>query len=185
MVRIVWTLSNLLSLSRIALLIPILYLLLYSSPLNRLAAVALMVFSALTDYFDGWTARRLHQETEAGRILDPLADKICAGTVAIVLAALGDVPIWFVASVIARDSIILLGGLYVAKTKNVVLQSTWPGKITMGVVAVYLILATVRSERLAAFTSIFLWGSVAFLGISLLAYTMRFFETISVKQKTT
>lgn len=178
MARFVWTISNLLSLSRVVFLVPILYLLLNLSNESRFLAAGLMLMVSLTDFFDGQVARRYHQESEFGRILDPLADKICAGAVVVVLSALGDVPVWFVLAVIGRDILILLGGLYIAKTKKVVLHSSWTGKITMGVVAVYLIIATLRVEALDMFKLILLWGSVAFLGFSLLLYSKRFYDTV-------
>lgn len=181
MARMEWTASNLLSLSRILLLIPILYLLLNPSSENRLVAAALMVVAAATDFLDGRIARKYDQESEFGRVLDPLADKMCAGAVVIVLSALGDVPTWFVLAVIGRDILILLGGLYIARTKKVVLHSSWAGKITMGVVALFLIIATLQVEALNTLKFILLWGSTAFLAFSLFTYCKRFYETVLAK----
>ncbi len=181
MVRVEWTASNLLSLSRVLLLIPILYLLLNPSSENRLVAAALMVVASATDFLDGVVARKYDQESEFGRVLDPLSDKICAGAVVIVLSALRAVPIWFVLAVIGRDVLILLGGLYIARTKKVVLHSSWAGKITMGVVALFLIIATLQVEAVNALQSILLWGSTAFLAFSLFTYSKRFYETILAK----
>jgi len=171
-----WTVSNILSLSRVFLLVPILYLLLSPGDAHRVYAVGLMLLASATDFFDGLIARRYQQESEFGRVIDPLADKICAGAVVIVLSALGDIPPWFVLLVIGRDALILLGGLYIAKVKGVIYHSNWPGKWAMAAVAGYTILAALRSERLETGETVLLWASVILLVFSLSLYSRRFYE---------
>jgi cardiolipin synthase len=183
MARVEWTVSNLLSLARIALLVPILYFLLKLDNGDRILAVGLMVVASLTDFFDGQVARRYRQESEFGKVIDPLADKICAGAVVIVLVALGDVPFWFLPAVIGRDTLILLGGIYIAKTKKVIFHSNWAGKWAMASVAAYLIVATLRVQVLGTIEAILLWGSVAFLALSMVLYAKRFYDTVSSRQQ--
>lgn len=173
-----WTISNLLSLSRIVLLIPILYLLLGFSDRDRIYPVLLLLVAASTDFLDGLIARKFGQESVFGRILDPLADKIFAGAIVIVLAGLGEVPAWFVIMVIARDTLILLGGLYIAKVKGVIHRPNWTGKWTMTIVTAYLIVATLRLEQLQTVENILLILSIGFLALSLLLYLKRFYETV-------
>lgn len=181
MPRLEWTISNLLSLSRLVLLIPILYFFLHPNDGSRLYAAALMLLIIITDFFDGHLARKFHQETDFGKIVDPLADKICVGAVVIVLAALRDLPEWFVLVVIGRDIFILLGGLYIAKTKNIVLQSNWAGKGAVSLVAALLIVATLRLEELGILKLILLWGSVTFLAVSFAMYIKRFYDIVAAK----
>src|SRR6478735_393341 len=57
------------------------------SALQRFAVVAFFI-SAITDFFDGWLARKLHAESVWGAILDPIADKIAVGGVIVALCAL-------------------------------------------------------------------------------------------------
>lgn len=173
-----WTISNLISLSRVVLLLPILYLLLWVSEGERIYPVLLLLLAALTDFLDGLIARKFGQESEFGRIVDPLADKIFAGAIVIVLAALGDVPAWFVFMVIARDVLILLGGLYIAKVKRMIHRANWTGKWAMTVVTAYLIAVTLRVEQLQTAENILLVLSVGFLALSLLLYLKRFYETV-------
>jgi cardiolipin synthase len=185
MTRVEWTVSNVLSLARVVLLVPILYFLLKLNDGDRGVAASLMLVAALTDFLDGQIARRYHQESEFGRIVDPLADKICAGAVVIALVSLGDVPFWFLPAVIGRDTLILLGGIYIAKTKRVVFHSNWAGKATMGIVAAYLVVATLRIESLSDMKIVFLWLSAAFLTISLILYCRRFYNAVLAKQQLT
>jgi len=84
--------------------------------LNRLQWAALGVFAiaAISDFFDGYVAKKYNQETKLGEFLDPIADKVLL-TAAILALSLplgfGDLrfPFWFPIIVITRDIIILLG----------------------------------------------------------------------------
>ncbi len=82
-------LPNLLTLARIY-LIP-LYIASYfiSDPLTKWAALGIFIICALTDYADGWLARKLNAHSELGRFLDPIADKLLVNSVLIMLIAVG------------------------------------------------------------------------------------------------
>jgi len=73
----IFTISNILSLSRIVIVIPIIYFLDLgnSNPRYNLTAFALMIIGALTDTFDGQLARKMNQITNFGKVIDPIADK--------------------------------------------------------------------------------------------------------------
>ncbi len=88
-----WTLPNILSVARIA-LVPVLALLFLGE--NWLgvagaawAALAVFVLASLTDWVDGWLARRWGQESLFGRVIDPIADKLLVATALILLLATG------------------------------------------------------------------------------------------------
>ena len=70
------TLPNILTMGRIALVPPFIGLFYLPGDGGAWAAFALFALAAVTDYFDGWLARRLNQTSEFGRILDPIADKL-------------------------------------------------------------------------------------------------------------
>ena len=78
----VWTIPNLLSFIRI-LLIPVFAVLFVKGEL--LWAVVVLALSGLSDLFDGKIARRFNQVSELGKVLDPVADKLTQGTIAILL----------------------------------------------------------------------------------------------------
>lgn len=132
-----WTPSNLLSLSRILLAIPT-----GVAVWNdwKAIAVGLFVVAALTDYLDGFVARKTGSISELGKILDPLADKVYVAVSVLLMLVLGIVPLWFVAVVLGRDILILLGGVYVEKRTGVVLPSNWVGKWAVGALSLTLLL---------------------------------------------
>jgi CDP-diacylglycerol--glycerol-3-phosphate 3-phosphatidyltransferase len=137
----IWTISNILSLLRLGLAAPIITLLLRNDPSDRPLVAALIVAAAASDFFDGLVARRLHQVTDLGKIIDPVADKVAIGGAAIALAILGRIPVWFLVAALLRDIVILSGGVYVRKTRGVVLQSNVTGKWTAVALAAYLLMA--------------------------------------------
>lgn len=81
---------NILSFSRLALLIPIIYLTLHPGNTAYLwIALALYIIAALTDFLDGWLARKLNQVSAFGIFLDPISDKIFVAALLVALVANG------------------------------------------------------------------------------------------------
>jgi cardiolipin synthase len=107
-------LANLLTISRIVLTIPFLYLVAKGD-----FSGGLLVFfgAALTDFADGYVARRYRQQTSLGRFLDPLADKFLTTAAFVVLAipkeSFPSIPIWLAAAAISRDVIIAAGSFVI------------------------------------------------------------------------
>lgn len=99
------TVPNLLSLLRLA-LVPV-FLVLILNGFNWQAVVVLAVAS-LTDYLDGYFARKLNQTTRLGQLLDPAADRLYIFATLIGLSVMGYVPAWLAVVVISRDLLLLL-----------------------------------------------------------------------------
>jgi cardiolipin synthase (CMP-forming) len=107
----VLTLPNILSLSRI-LLVPVFLLLLIEG--RDAAALVVLVISSATDFLDGFLARRLHQISRLGQLLDPAADRLYIFAALIGLAVRELVPWWIMVVVLARDIFMLLLGIILA-----------------------------------------------------------------------
>ena len=119
-----WTISNVLSASRILLMAPVVYFFLSPMEHNREYAVLFTLLAVTTDALDGYFARLFHQESELGKVIDPLADKIGVGIVVVLLLIFGDIPLWFALLVLCRDIIIFFGGLYIRKRTGMILPSS-------------------------------------------------------------
>jgi cardiolipin synthase len=106
--------ANLLTLARIVLIPP--FLLMINAG-EYGPALAIFFLASVTDFADGYIARRFAQQTRVGRFLDPLADKALVACAYVAMAvphsALPSIPIWLAAAVIARDALILLGSLII------------------------------------------------------------------------
>ena len=126
------TLPNLLSLSRILIIPLLVYLLTFPDQWSALLAAGLFIFAALTDYFDGYLARRTQSVSNVGKILDPLADKLMVASALIMLAALDrpnepSVPAWLVVVILARESAVtVIRGIALAE--GIVMQAETLGK---------------------------------------------------------
>jgi len=178
----IWTISNLLSIFRIILIIPISVLLLSGIESNRYWVFGLGIIAILTDKLDGELARRYNTVTEFGKILDPLADKIAVVTVGIILTIQNIIPLWFILVISLRDLLILLGGLYLKSKKNIVPQSNIQGKIAVAVISVVLILAILNIQQLNPIKDIFITISLVMLLISFHSYIHKFFNILSGKE---
>lgn len=102
----VWTVANVLTVLRIALVVPFALALVHDDGAStgaRIVALGLFVLAALTDRVDGWVARRYGQITDLGKLLDPIADKLLMGTALVLLSLLGDLPWWVTVVVLVRE----------------------------------------------------------------------------------
>lgn len=120
---------NLLSLLRIVLIPLFLYLIFTPSILSRGLALFVFIIASLTDLLDGWSARKLNQETETGRFLDPLADKFLVVSALIGFLILDPlIPLWMVFIIISRDILITLMR-YLSIRKGAHLRTSKFGKV--------------------------------------------------------
>lgn len=98
----VLTVPNVLSVLRLGLIPVFVYLMLVTHTLGW--AVAILMFSGVSDWADGKIARLLNQQSRLGMLLDPAVDRLHMVTVPIVFAISGIAPWWFVLTLLARDA---------------------------------------------------------------------------------
>ncbi|MFM1994729.1 MAG: hypothetical protein RLZZ610_246 [Actinomycetota bacterium] len=96
---------NLLSFLRIALVPVFLWFLLEEF---FVAAISILALAGLTDFLDGFLARKLNQTTKLGKLLDPVADRLYIFATLLALSSTGYVPWWLAGLVILRDLLILV-----------------------------------------------------------------------------
>ncbi len=118
---------NLLGFSRVALTFVIMLLLFVETWWAKPLALGLFVVAAITDWLDGWLARRWRQTTPMGALLDPIADKILVLGMFLVFVQLELVPAWMVLLIMFREVLITSVRLY-AVSRGVVLAAAREGK---------------------------------------------------------
>jgi CDP-diacylglycerol--glycerol-3-phosphate 3-phosphatidyltransferase len=97
------TLPTWVTLSRL-LLVPVFWCITSANtPAQRHWGLAVFLFAAATDWVDGYLARRLGQESELGKMLDPLVDKLLVLSPMLLLVQWGELPAWGVFLVVARE----------------------------------------------------------------------------------
>jgi len=177
----IWTLSNFLSVLRV-LLLPFIYLSLFQQTVTGDRwAIGLMLLAALTDVLDGLLARGRHAISSFGKIIDPLADKICLGSIAIFLITLRGFPIWLLLLIIGRDAVIVLGGALLIRRYKIVFPSNIWGKIYSFSMALLIVAYTLRWSGKLIFQLQML--VVALVLISLLSYNVIVLRYIRVHKR--
>lgn len=111
----VWTVPNLLSLARLA-GVP-LFLWLVLGPEADGWALVVLLLSGVTDYLDGYLARRLDQTSQLGKVLDPVADRLYILAVVVGLA-LRDIIPWWVALILPLRDLLLWGLVPILRTRG-------------------------------------------------------------------
>ncbi|NTW83933.1 MAG: CDP-alcohol phosphatidyltransferase family protein [Chlorobiaceae bacterium] len=168
-------LPNFLSFLRI-ILIP--FFLYYFHNGHLTVAIIIMLIAVLSDWFDGRAARWTNDVSEMGKILDPLADKLCLASVAVYFFWIGQLPLWFVISAVLRDALIFAGAAYVKVRHSVVTTSLWPGKWAVGFVSMMFISMVWPLPLFVRFhfKEFFLYLSAVTLFYSFVLYCIRFYK---------
>jgi cardiolipin synthase (CMP-forming) len=118
-------------------LIPVYVWLLFETS-HQLAAGLLLGALGITDWIDGFLARRLHQVTTLGKVLDPVADRALVFTAVITVAIYGAVPWWFAIATLAREVIVTIAVLLLASMGAARIDVVWLGKAgTFGLMTAY------------------------------------------------
>jgi CDP-diacylglycerol--glycerol-3-phosphate 3-phosphatidyltransferase len=125
---------NQLTILRIILTPAFLFLFLSDNPLFKQLSLIVFIIAAITDWYDGWLARKFNYITNWGKFLDPLADKILTSTAFLAFAFLGILEMWMVIIIVIRD--LAITGLrayadYKGSTMSTSLIAKWKTFIQM------------------------------------------------------
>ena len=143
----IFNLANLITLSRIFLVIPLIFMLhnLFDNPVLENARKLVFILAAIvmTDVLDGYVARKMHVISNFGKLLDPIADKICLMVVITFLIFQGGsenhdnvqglAMLLFFILLSIRDVYIIIIGVYLAHVQKVIFQANKSGKYYMAV----------------------------------------------------
>ncbi|PIP78687.1 MAG: hypothetical protein COW85_03430 [Ignavibacteria bacterium CG22_combo_CG10-13_8_21_14_all_37_15] len=177
------TISNGLSLLRLLLAIPFWILLNdFHNPETRIFLILLGVVVVFTDWADGYFARKFDQVTEIGKIIDPLADKLCAGVLISKLYLIGEITPLLFFIVIGRDVLIFISGILLSKYLGKVLPSNLLGKITVTFIAIFIFMICFGVEKTGS-PYLFVYYLIILLSfLSLFAYAIRAKDFIKKKK---
>jgi CDP-diacylglycerol--glycerol-3-phosphate 3-phosphatidyltransferase len=136
-------------------------------------ALGFFAAAILTDTIDGYLAKRLHQISRAGLILDPVADKICILAALIVLMINRGFPIWAGVFLIARDAIVLAGSNAITRRTKIIVPSRILSRIALSLTATTLILFIMR---LTVLWQLALYMTIIFNTLSVVDYIRIYFR---------
>jgi cardiolipin synthase len=107
--------------------VPLFLWLLFGAGRQTAAAVLLGALGA-TDWVDGFVARRYHQVSTVGKVLDPVADRVLVVTAVVAVTVHGAVPVWFGAATLAREVVVSIAVLLLASLGATRIDVLWVGK---------------------------------------------------------
>lgn len=166
-------LPNKLTMFRV-ILIPffVLFMLVPITAIDKWIALGIFIIASLTDWLDGYLARKYHLVTNFGKFMDPLADKLLVCSALICLIELDRIPSWMVIIIIAREFVIS-GFRQVAADNGVVIAASYWGKFktTFQMIAVCLMIADITALSLV--TTIVTWIAVILTVVSLIDYLVK------------
>ncbi|MEN6319906.1 MAG: CDP-diacylglycerol--glycerol-3-phosphate 3-phosphatidyltransferase [Syntrophaceae bacterium] len=120
-------LPNTITMLRVSVIPVLFFLLLSPEQTGSLVIAAFFAIAALTDFLDGYVARKYEIVTVMGKFLDPIADKLIINTAMILMIPIGRIPAWIVAVIITRDFIVD-GIRAIASTEGSIIQASILGK---------------------------------------------------------
>jgi len=174
-------LPNSLTLFRIFLTPLLIVVLLTRFPNKEFIGVAIFLAAALTDWLDGYLARRRRQITTFGTWLDPVADKLLVSSALIAMVEMGLAPAWMVVILVGRE-VAVTGLRNVALAKGIAVEVSELGKAKMAVqvAAITAIILGMRFALLEALGYWALWLAVALAMLSGAQYFRQFWIRMGV-----
>lgn len=146
--------------------------------------ISLIIFAAasITDWFDGYLARKYNLITNFGKFMDPLADKLLVCSALICLVELDRLEAWIVIVIIAREFIIS-GFRLIAAENGVVIAANYWGKFkTVSQMIMIILLILNLGGVFDVIGQVFVWLSVALTVISLVTYIMQNKKVLSMQK---
>ncbi|HEX8411035.1 MAG TPA: CDP-diacylglycerol--glycerol-3-phosphate 3-phosphatidyltransferase [Thermoanaerobaculia bacterium] len=181
----IWNLPNALTLFRIF-LVPFLVVVLLTKFAGReFVGLAIFLVAAITDFFDGWVARRRNQTTRLGALLDPIADKLLMSAAFISLVEMDSthVPAWMVVIIIGRE--FAVSGLRSIAAQQGVTIAASPlgkGKMVSQVVAISLLILGSEMGQFRIIGTIALWLVMVLALTSGVDYFAKFARVVFLDQ---
>jgi CDP-diacylglycerol--glycerol-3-phosphate 3-phosphatidyltransferase len=177
----VWNLPNALTLFRIFLVPFLVVVLLTKFTAREYVGLSIFLVAAITDFLDGWVARRRNQTTKLGALLDPIADKLLMSAAFISLVEMDPhhVPAWMVVIIIGRE--FAVSGLRSIAAQQGVTIAASPlgkGKMVSQVIAISLLILGYELGQFRVIGTVALWGVMFFALVSGVDYFIKFSRAV-------
>jgi CDP-diacylglycerol--glycerol-3-phosphate 3-phosphatidyltransferase len=146
---------------------------------NEFLALSIFLIAAATDLLDGYLARRWGQITTVGMLLDPIADKLLISAALVSLVQIHRVPAWMVVLVIGREFAVTgLRSIAAAEGYTIYASDLGKTKMITQVIAISMVLLSIRWQELNGFAMLWMWGVVVFGIASAIGYFLKFWRKV-------
>ena len=175
------TLPNILTCVRV-LLIPVFMVLAYQNNMPcDIAALIVYVVACLTDYVDGYLARKNNQVTNFGKFMDPVADKLLVMAALLIFIEDGTIPAWAVAIILGREFIVSALRMVAASEGLVIAANMWgKAKTMITMITLIFLLCPIGPIMLGpvSLQTIMIWITVIITAVSGVTYITDNFAVI-------
>ena len=178
------TIPNCLTILRL-LLVPAFLGVFFAFPQEGIWAAGILLLSGATDVLDGWIARKFHQTSQLGKILDPFADKLTQLSVCVCLAIRHKEFIIILCLLILKEFIMLIAGFHLIRKGVKLPSSKWFGKVST--VVFYLVMPYIVYEvDISNFwLALLAWTAVVFAAAAFLQYIPEYLKLRAQVKKDT
>ena len=175
-------LPNTLTTIRMILIVPFVMIMQIAPDGNgRFAALAIFIIASMTDFLDGYIARKNHLVTNFGKFMDPLADKLLVSAAMICLVSMDRLPAWMVIIIISREFAIS-GFRLIAADNGIVIAASWWGKFkTVSQMIMIILLIANLGGIFTILEKIFMWVALILTVVSLADYIWKNKKVLSMQ----
>ena len=175
-------LPNTLTTIRMILIVPFVMIMQIAPDGNgRFAALAIFIIASMTDFLDGYIARKNHLVTNFGKFMDPLADKLLVSAAMICLVSMDRLPAWMVIVIISREFAIS-GFRLIAADNGIVIAASWWGKFkTVSQMIMIILLIANLGGIFTILEKIFMWVALILTVVSLADYIWKNKKVLSMQ----
>ena len=175
----VWNVPNILTVIRIALVGVLVY---FFAAGKLFWALGVFVIAGVTDYLDGYIARKYNLITSFGKMMDPFADKLMVVTTLICFTVIGKVPLWAPLLTAAKEITMTAGGILLLK-RGIVPYAHWIGK-SATILFVVAIIAVFFQEWITPWDLMLLTAAVLLSIAAFFWYLRQVLQTINHREDT-
>ncbi len=173
-------LPNILTLSRLAFILPAVILISQSrGPGQDMIAAILLLCGFVTDMLDGIIARLFKKISDLGKILDPIVDKVVVLSTAAALTFSAHeprFPLWLFVAIVFRDGMILILATRALQEDHYLFVSSWPGKATTFAIAATLMIYLLDHYLFEEIVIVAPWVVLGLLALSSVDYIERYWS---------
>ena len=175
-------LPNTLTSIRMFLIIPFVMIMQIAPDGNgRFAALVIFIIASITDFLDGYIARKNHLVTNFGKFMDPLADKLLVSAAMICLVSMDRLPAWMVIIIISREFAIS-GFRLIAADNGIVIAASWWGKFkTVSQMIRIILLIAHLGGIFTVLENVFMWIALILTVVSLADYIWKNKKVLSMQ----
>ncbi len=175
-------LPNTLTTIRMILIVPFVMIMQIAPDGNgRFAALVIFIIASITDFLDGYIARKNHLVTNFGKFMDPLADKLLVSAAMICLVSMDRLPAWMVIIIISREFAIS-GFRLIAADNGIVIAASWWGKFkTVSQMIMIILLIANLGGIFTILEKIFMWVALILTVVSLADYIWKNKKVLSMQ----